>query len=270
MAWLFSCTQGTGFNAATVLTVDVFLQTGQSNNLRPGIGEAGTLASVKYNWNNTTNGTSSGGWVALTGPLGVDFRLGRLLDEAGLNVAILNVTEGSSFANEWSNPAADEFPPIMAAIEAALESLRDLYPEGTIFRFHSTHNQGTSDQRLNNITYQRTWAALYNTWMGHLKAKVDEVMGGDNAIDRLIVMNYTGMTSSFFVPVLCWQQRNAAGGTPPSNDTVGPVPAQAGLMQMEGNAAWFSSSDGFVHYTTTGCNHMADQQAAHWIALLAS
>jgi hypothetical protein len=196
--------RGTGaLSAVAPLVIDHFINTGQSNTQHDGRGPVGTLAAVPYAWDTLSASNSGGGYVSLLGKTGAsggpDYSFGLTLFQAGINAEITTVCAGSTFYNDWYVGSSEGdycFAKLVAFMQLSRAKHGTIWPASTLHRFHHTRDQGTTDQRVNNLTYQQGWAAGANLWHARVQAAVDQVWGPGHPVDKMVVQQCTGLTLS--------------------------------------------------------------------------
>ena len=200
----------------------VVLHTGQSNCLYLNRGEAGSaIPAVGYfawYWGvggSPSNGTF-GAMVDLVGKAtdtgGADYTIGRLLNEANIPCAIIDLTATGTYYTQWdpAEPLADKGREALVQLGVALTALKARYP-GDVFEFVHLRNQGTSDALVDNETYQDDWAPGFETWHTELTNQVTTTMGRSYAIPRFIIESNPNQPSVFFPGSIQAAQALAAG-----------------------------------------------------------
>lgn len=159
------------------MIVDVFIRTGQSNSWgqNPGGSGSRTLAAVRYWDSGLATYPDSSAWHDLNDTHGADYELGAALDAAGLNVAILNVSQGATSSLNWTS-GQTVFTAASAEIAQALALLAAEYAAGTLFRYHHIRNQGESEATNSTLAVVQQWAENTTAWHAALEGIVGSVM----------------------------------------------------------------------------------------------
>lgn len=272
----------------------VIISSAQSNGLYPGRGESGTISEIRYTYDSHTVisaswgplvGNNGGGGTA-TG--GYDITVGRMLREAGYrNIAIINLTAGSTFYNEWmpAEPGAGEGRALLDFFDIALSGLRSQFPGWNTFRFLHIRNQGTTDMRSNNLQYQTglpsgslyggtsVGAGTYPGWSGgadvwHAALQEHLVSASFSPLlPKFCVMNYTGLSSAFFTPAIQRQQVKWVGGPFDAVNTSS-IGSHPHLIKTEDSNAF--DIDG-VHMLSASCTISGTVYRGggyHWVGTL--
>lgn len=274
LAALSALANASGFTGRAKVWVGV--HTGQSNSSHPNRGETGTIADWPYLFDSLDTDDNSGGvWIPMVGKGvhtgGYDYTIARLLKAAGVTGATINLTAGSTHANEWpsSEPSADEGRRLLDTFDVALGSLAAQFPAGVDFGFYHLRNQGTTDARVNNLQYQTGavpgtvingevvnspqtypgWAAFAELWHQDLISHIVSAGFSAGSFPRIVVQSFTGLTLTFHTPAIQRQELIWSGGTPDANDSL--VGSGPQCVQLE-DAAGYDAADG-AHMVSAAC-----------------
>lgn len=204
--------------------------TAQSNGLNDGNGEVGTEPAIRYYYysHGAPAQKSSGGvFLDLVGRTvdtgGYDYTVGKKLRQAGVrNLAIVSLTDGSSFYNQWF-PTHPNGIAILGQAATALAQLDTEFPlvASADWTFLHLRNQGTTDARQSNSQYQTGeppgtypgWSAGTDLFHNALQTEVSNAGFANSTIDKLCVMSFTGLTLQENFPNIQRQQYKWVAGS---------------------------------------------------------
>lgn len=240
---VFALLVGCGISPEAHVTIrHVIWQTGpsQSNGWGVNPGETGPdIAEVPY-WDTLIGTSASTALHALQGGHGKDYGVGRQLLAAGYNPILVNISEGSTFSNEWIPPTEPTYLSMVSEVEDAWAAIQADFP-GDTFVHHHASDQGEAEARYGWPEPDAAEIAVVNAWADNFEATHTALESLVGPMHRFVIQTNSNIEHKTLPGVLEALQLEAAM-----------VEGPATRLINRNNEAGVAYEGNNVHLTTAG------------------